>query len=747
MKKIYSLLIILTSIILSACGGSSDPIEPTPSPIPDKDKISFASGTSSSLSFDADGGSATISFTASKGWTATLANNRADSWCQVEPASGQAGTGSITIKVAANVEPDDKSAVLQIKSGTAMASINVSQKQKDALTLSADKFEVDALGGNIEIEVKANVKYTYSISEEAQKWISYEGSRALTTSYLKFKVAVNDTDQNCEGTIILTDGTLSEVVTVYQKASGPTIVISKKEYTISSEGEMIQVEVSANVDVEVQMPDADWISENKSRAFSTHTYYFEVAANDTYDSRSAEIIFRNRDNNLEEKVIVNQLQRNAIVLAGNEYTLGKEATELDFEVMANVDFSVEVEGNWIKQAESRGLTSTTLHFDIAENTSESTREGKIIITCDGIVQEIKVKQVIQYTYYLAMDSEGISGYEMHLVNFENNSLSMFKLDEEGRIDRMDCLTETGDQPLSISFYENGLIESMACDSVTLVFSNYNDCYVDIAVVYGDSVQVQKEVQSDVTWSDMMYDYSRGGISRAWYDDVEQSELQQGLYNFLNSQVGKVIVAVEDMFEGLFYIKGKNDSIKWMFSAIKGIVDIGVDDSFVMNTIDVASVYAVMKNHPLLVLWNLIKNYASYVEWCTEFFYRQMLLFDAWNKENIETGLQNLNAEGIIGRWIVVDMDMDDPWGMMEEEMEPGDWIEFRANYTCSWRQAGEVVNSKYRIDGNVLTLYDIDNSWYIPYSYQIKELTATRMVLRLDGGIWFQGWVEMKREK
>ena len=116
MKKIYSLLIILTSIILSACGGSSDPIEPTPSPIPDKDKISFASGTSSSLSFDADGGSATISFTASKGWTATLANNRADSWCQVEPASGQAGTGSITIKVAANEEPDDKSAVLQIKS-------------------------------------------------------------------------------------------------------------------------------------------------------------------------------------------------------------------------------------------------------------------------------------------------------------------------------------------------------------------------------------------------------------------------------------------------------------------------------------------------------------------------------------------------------------------------------------------------------------------------------------------------------
>jgi hypothetical protein len=682
----------------------------------------------------------------SKAWTATLSNNRADSWCQVEPTSGQAGTGSFTVKVSANEEPYDRSAVLQIKSGTATANINVSQKQKNALTLTSDKFEVDAWGGELEIEVKANVEYTYNISEDAQKWISYASSRALTTSYLKFKVAVNDTDENREGTITFTDGTLTETVTVYQKASGPAIVISQKEYTVGNEGEMIQVEVSANVDVDVQMPDADWICENKTRAFSTHTYCFDVAANDTYDNRSTEIIFRNRENNLEEKVIVNQSQHNAIVLADNEYRLGKEATVLDFEVMANVDFRVEVEDGWISQVKSRGLTGTTLHFNIAENTTSVAREGKIFITSNGIEQEIKVKQAAEYTYYLAMDSESVSGYDMHLVNFENNSLSMFKLAEDGRVDRMDCLIETGYLPLSISLYENGLLKSMACDSVTLVFSNYKDCHVDIAVVYGNSIQMQKEVQCDVTWSDLMYDYSRSG-SRSWYDDVEQNELQRRLYNFLDCQVGKAIVAVEDMFEGLFYIKDKKDSIKWMFSAIKDIVNIGVDDSFVMNTIDVASVCAIMKNHPVLVLWTLIKNYASYVEWCTEFFYRQMLLFDAWNKENIETGIQNLDAKGIIGRWIVVDLVVDDFWGFGEEEMSPGDWIEFRNNYTCSWRQAGEMLKGKYWIDGSVLTIYDIDNPCYIPFAYQIEELTATRLVLKLDGGIWFQGRIELKRDK
>jgi hypothetical protein len=74
-------------------------------------------------------------------------------------------------------------------------------------------------------------------------------------------------------------------------------------------------------------------------------------------------------------------------------------------------------------------------------------------------------------------------------------------------------------------------------------------------------------------------------------------------------------------------------------------------------------------------------------------------------------------------------------------------IEFRNNYTCSWRQAGEMLKGKYRIDGSVLTIYDIDNPCYIPFAYQIEELTATRLVLKLDGGIWFQGRIELKRDK
>jgi len=380
-------VVIGMSLTFMAC-----PVEPEPGPEPTpKPKESITISSSENLSFESDGGSSTISFTTTEAWTASITNNRADAWCSIEPTTGEKGNNSITLKVKENEETDDRTAVIQLKAGSTTKKINVSQKQKNALTLTTNKFEIPCSGGEFEIEIKANVKYSYTIDEKAKEWISYESSRALSTSYLKFKVALNQGDKR-EGIITISDGILTEKVTVYQEASGPTIVLSKNEYTVASEGETITVEVSSNVDVEVQMPDVDWIKENKSRAFSTHTYHYVIAPNEGYDNREAEIVFKNKENNLVEKVVVRQLQKDAIVLADNEYTLPSDGGHLDFNVSSNVEFKVTVEGEWIKQVESRGLTDKPLYFDVAENTSEDERDGRIILTGEKIQQEIKVIQ-------------------------------------------------------------------------------------------------------------------------------------------------------------------------------------------------------------------------------------------------------------------------------------------------------------------------------------------------------------------
>lgn len=102
---------------------------------------------------------------------------------------------------------------------------------------------------------------------------------------------------------------------------------------------------------------------------------------------------------------------------------------------------------------------------------------------------------------------------------------------------------------------------------------------------------------------------------------------------------------------------------------------------------------------------------------------------------------------ILGKWIVVDVAAESAFGDVEEEMQPGDWMEFKSNNICTWRQAGEIVNAKYEIKDNVLSIYDIDSSEYIPFKYEIDELTSTRLVLTVDLGELLQGEWILKRDE
>ncbi len=351
---------------------------------------------SSVPNFKTEGGSQAITFTASQAWTAEVINSRADNWCSISPTSGPAGNAKITVTTSANDTPDDRSASINIKAGSTTKTVTVNQKQKDALTVTSSKFEVAAEGGEVVIEVKANIDFEYAIDEAAKEWIKYETTRAMKTSNLVFKISENEAKEKREAKITIKSGSFSESVTIYQEGSKPSIVFSKNEYIVASAGETIAIEVKSNVDVAIELPkDVDWIKENTARATSTNTYRFDIDENADYDQRSAEIKFTNKENNLSEVVTIIQSQKDAIVLAKSEYELGVAGGKLDFEIQTNVDITVTISDdakNWIEQVSSRALASKNVHFNIATNLRDENREGVITISGGNATQTITIKQ-------------------------------------------------------------------------------------------------------------------------------------------------------------------------------------------------------------------------------------------------------------------------------------------------------------------------------------------------------------------
>ncbi|MCC8115327.1 MAG: leucine-rich repeat protein [Bacteroidales bacterium] len=381
--------IMALAMIFYSCGGGGGSSEPSSKTY----SISLSSSTTS-YTFDSNGGSESIYFTASgDSWKAQV--NASASWISVSPSSGVEGSGSITIKVNANTDYSERNGSVTISCGTASKTITVVQKQLDALLATSERVELAADGGSFEISYQANVSdVTYEISADGQSWITYSSSRALSDHSFTFLAEENPKEDSRSATIKISSATAgkTETVTVYQYGNVPTLLLTNKNIEVASTGGTVTVELKANTTFEVSGPDVDWITETTSRAFSYYTYKYTVSANTGYDSRQAQITFYNQEEGLSQTCTITQAQLNAIIIGDNSYEFSCKANTLEVEVQANVDYTVSISDSWVQQTGSRALSSKTLIFSIEANAAEQDRQCTITIASSTITKTITVKQ-------------------------------------------------------------------------------------------------------------------------------------------------------------------------------------------------------------------------------------------------------------------------------------------------------------------------------------------------------------------
>lgn len=218
MKALYLIVLSLLSMMLfTSCDKSEDILEEEKNP--DNPQIEM---NTSEVLFATDGGNNTISFNTTENWTAHIINSRADTWCTIYPTSGSADDATITVTTTPNDTPNDRTASIVIEAGTASKTISVSQKQKDALTVTSSKFEVGSQGGQIVIGIDSNVDYEIEISDD---WIKQITTRSLQSSSPTFEIQQNTDKKDRQGFVKFAskNGTISQTVYINQScANGNT---------------------------------------------------------------------------------------------------------------------------------------------------------------------------------------------------------------------------------------------------------------------------------------------------------------------------------------------------------------------------------------------------------------------------------------------------------------------------------------------------------------------------------------------
>lgn len=234
--------------------------------------------------FVTEGGVAEIKFTATGAWNVQQYNTNHYSWASINPTSGEAGENTIHVTVLKNETNDHRDFTFALNAGADSKEIKVVQKQKDALTVTANKFEFDAFGGQFEVEVVANIDYEYEIAETATEWITPVATKGLETTKVLFNVAMNkNINDDRSATVKIKSGDFEEVITVDQTKFVPEWSFSATEAWVGKEGGKCDFTFEANQDFEVVAPAVDWVK----MAEADGTYHFELEASTEYDTRVA----------------------------------------------------------------------------------------------------------------------------------------------------------------------------------------------------------------------------------------------------------------------------------------------------------------------------------------------------------------------------------------------------------------------------------------------------------------------------
>ena len=383
-------LFVLLSVVLVACSGEEKVNLPDEPETPEAE-ITLAEGTDKHPLLDASGGTVTLHFTSTADWKATVGNVRASSWITVSPTSGKAGEASVTISVAANDGTDERTASVFLDCGDSRETIVVSQKQKDALIVSRQSYELSAGESLIEVEVEANVTFEVEVSDT---WIEHISTRSLEKSVLSFRILANDGYEKRSGSILVRSGELQETVRIYQEGKEKEVLLLSEDMVeVGALGGTVDVQLQSSVSYICKpVTEYTWVSEITSRAVSTHTLHFAVQPNDTYDMREARFVFIDETESLSDTLTIRQYAADEILVPSDPIICEPESGTFSFEVSANISYDVTTDVSWLKQVVGRGMERSTLHFSVEENTGSAMREGNIILSGNGVERTVKVMQ-------------------------------------------------------------------------------------------------------------------------------------------------------------------------------------------------------------------------------------------------------------------------------------------------------------------------------------------------------------------
>lgn len=265
---------------------------------------------------------------------------------------------------------------------------------------------------NFEITVTANKSWTSTINYNGSQkdWCEYHPASTDITNDMpmsaftnvRLMIAQNTSGEERSATITITTGDISKSFTIKQKQND-VISLSTDLIKSNSNGGNYQIEVTSNIDYDVQIPveHQDWVKfSNKTKTVSTNNIEFTIAPNLDYDKRECDIYIIPQNETVTESLApslhILQLPKSLIELDKLQETFPKEGGNAIFLLTTNTEYEVVIDKtySWIKLDKIENAQAKVQKLYISVSETETPRTGVVLIKDKNsdLIQELSITQ-------------------------------------------------------------------------------------------------------------------------------------------------------------------------------------------------------------------------------------------------------------------------------------------------------------------------------------------------------------------
>ena len=314
-------------------------------------------------------------------WTATSETD----WITVNPKNGSI-SDTIEVAYADNINTNPRVGSITINGGGITKIITITQEAVPiALAVTPEECTVGYLADSAAFNIESNTSWT--VSNEVE-WLTVSPNKGLNDETLIVKYSENKNINQRVGTLTITGGDLTKIVTIDQEAK-KFLTITPNVTTLPSGSGMFNLIIESNTDWELK-DDLEWLHLSKYSGSNSDTIMINYENNKEITMRSGYLSIYYKDDSA--KVSIKQNARSYFYIDTESKAVNADSGKLKLNIYSNIAWHIQDNCDWVSVIPDSGKGTDSVFIKYALNIDSLARTETLFFTADSFSNKFVLKQ-------------------------------------------------------------------------------------------------------------------------------------------------------------------------------------------------------------------------------------------------------------------------------------------------------------------------------------------------------------------